>query len=181
MAHLTLVGLRTPRALLLTLCLAAPLSAQAAVTQSAAQVRGAADAIMRAARYCTLVTIGDEGHPQARIVDPLIGADSSIWIATNPLSRKVGEIRRDPRVTLTFFNATANEYVTVLGRATIVTDAATKAAHWKTDWAPFYKEQTRGRDFLLIRVRPRRYEVSSPGRGINNDARTWRPAIVKAP
>ena len=55
---------------------------------------------MKAARYCTLITLDTGGHPRARIVDPLIGADGSIWIATNAQTRKVEAIARDPRVTL---------------------------------------------------------------------------------
>lgn len=34
-------------------------------------ILAAARELMGKARYCTLVTVGPEGHPQARIVDPL--------------------------------------------------------------------------------------------------------------
>ena len=177
----------TPRLLsaawLLGSLLAAELSAQqrASTAPAATQIRSAATDVMTLARYCTLVTVGVDGQPQARIVDPLIGVDQSIWIATNPQTRKVQEIKRDSRVTLLFFNSAANEYVTVLGRATIVTDSTTKAVHWKPEWGPFYKEQFRGRDFMLIRVRPFRLEVSSPRHGLNNDPQTWRPIILNLP
>ncbi len=143
-----------------------------------AQIRAAAIDIMKAARQCTLVTIGGGGHPQARIVEPLIGADGSIWIATNSLTRKVQEIKKDPRVTLMFFNQSASEYVAVLGRATLVTDAARKAAHWRAEWKPFYKDEYRGADFMLFEVRPSRLEVSSARHGMNNDATTWLPVIL---
>lgn len=152
------------------------------LTQAAptpAQITAAAFDVMRAARYCTLITINDGGHPQSRIVDPLIAeSEGSIWIATNPQSRKVKEIERDPRVTLTFFNAAAGEYVTVLGTAMVVTDPARRAAHWKTEWQPFYKEQSRGADFMLFEVRPVQFEVSSPRHKLANDPDTWRPVIL---
>ena len=141
------------------------------------RAQAAAFDVMKAARYGTLVTLGADGHPQARIVDPLLGADRTIWIATNPLTRKVGEIRRDARVTLLFFNAAANEYVTVHGRASAAADAATRAARWKPEWAPFYKTRSEG-DFLLIEVRPSRYEISSARLGFANDAKTWKPVVV---
>lgn len=146
-----------------------------------AQIRTAAVEVMREARYCTLITIGDDGHPQARIVDPLIAADGSIWIATNPKTRKVKEIEKDSRVTLMFFNAAAGEYVTVIGRATAVTDAARKAAHWKAEWKPFYKDQTQGNDFMLFEIAPSRFEISSPRHNMNNDTATWLPIILKVP
>jgi len=158
-------------------------ASRTALAQAApATVRAAAVEIMKAARYCTLVTIGADGQPQARIVDPLlVDGQTSIWIATNPLSRKVAEIKHDARVTLLFFNTKANEYVTVIGRAAVVTDASQKARHWKADWAPFYKKQSRGEDFMLFEVRPSQLEVVSPGRGIMNDSTNWKPRIVRVP
>jgi general stress protein 26 len=156
-----------------------PALAQTPTPPDAAQIRAAAFDVMTAARYSTFVTVGADGQPQARIVDPLVSrGETSIWIATNPLTRKVEEIRRDPRVTLTFFNQAGGEYVTVIGTAHIVTDAAEKAKRWKPEWAPFYKDQTRGPDFLLFEVRPSRLEISAPGRGMISDPKAWRPVIL---
>ena len=165
---------------LAVIAMSAVVAAQPVATP--AQIQSAAFDVMRAARYCTLVTIGSDGQPQARIVDPLIAeAEGAIWIATNPLTRKVEEIKRDPRVTLMFFNTAANEYVTVHARASLVTDSARKAAHWKPEWQPFYKQQTSGPDFMLFEVKPFRLEISSPRHKLNNDAETWRPVIVNVP
>ena len=147
-----------------------------------AEVIAAAKDVMQTARYATLITIGDNGQPQARIVDPLLPeGDFTVWIGTNPLTRKVAEIRRDPRVTLLYFNAAAGEYVTVLGTATLVTDSAEKARHWKGDWAAYYKDGPRGEGYLLLRVRPNRLEVVSPRHGMVNDPKTWRPITVEMP
>lgn len=66
-----------------------------------AEVSKAARDVMEKARYCALITIGDDGHPQARVVDPFAPEeDLTVWIATNPVTRKVGQITQDPRVTL---------------------------------------------------------------------------------
>lgn len=146
------------------------------------QVIAAARDVIQTARYSTLITIGDNGQPQARIVDPFVPeADFTIWIGTNPLTRKVAEIRRDPRVTLLYFNAAAAEYVTVLGTATLVADSAEKARHWKEEWAAYYKDGPRDDGYLLIRVRPNRLEVVSPRHGLVNDPKTWRPVLVEMP
>lgn len=154
----------------------------AAGTPPRAQVLAAAKDVMQSARYSTLITIGEDGQPQARIVDPFVPeADFAIWIATNPLTRKVVDIRRDPRVTLLYFDAAAAAYVTVLGMATLVTDSAEKARHWKEEWAAYYKDGPRGDGYLLIRVRPRRLEVVSPRHGLLNEPRTWRPILVEVP
>ena len=146
-----------------------------------AQVIAVATEIMRAARYCTLVTIGPGGQPQARIVDPLPPEpDLTIWIATNPLTRKVTEIRADGRITLMYFNPATFEYVTVLGTATLDADARHKAEHWKPEWAAFW-DQKRGEDFLLLRVKPSRLEVSSVRTGLRGDPKTWLPVILDLP
>lgn len=151
----------------------------ASAQPSRADIITAATDIMRLARYCTLVTIGADGRPQARIVDPFAPeGDLTIWIATNPLTRKVQDIRRDPRVTLLYFNQAKAEYVTVLGTAQIETDGRLKASHWKTEWTGLYKDDNRGDDYVLLRVQPTRIEVSSVERGLRNDEKTWRPLIV---
>jgi general stress protein 26 len=144
--------------------------------------RAAALDIMKEARYATLVTLGIDGQPQARIVDPLLSPSvGSIWIATNPLSRKIREIQRNPRVTLLFFNTPKNEFVTVLARATVVTDSAAKAKHWKPEWTPFYKGGSNGGTVTLFEVKPFQLEIVSPARGFENDTITWRPVIVRVP
>jgi general stress protein 26 len=147
-----------------------------------AQIIAAAMIIMQEARYCTLVTLGGDGHPQARVVDPFPpDSDLTIWMATNPVTRKVQEIRRDPRVTLLCFNPAKFEYVTVIGTAMLDTDPAHKAAHWKAAWSGMYKDENRGEDYLLLRVTPSRLEVVSGRNGLRNDPKTGRPVIVDIP
>lgn len=147
-----------------------------------AQIIAAATDVMKAARYATLISIGSDGRPQARIVDPAPPEpDLTIWIATNPLTRKVGEIRHDGRVTLLYFNTALGEYVTVLGTAILVTDSTAKVKHWKSDWAPFYKSGPRGSDYVLIRVKPSRLEVVSPSHKVVSDPKTWLPVSVDLP
>lgn len=174
-----------PAPLLLLLVLlpsSATAQASSAPPPSRSDILAAGRDVMQKARYCTLVTIGEDGHPQARIVDPL-GPDATftIWVATNPLTRKVAQIRRDSRVTLLCFDAATSSYVTVLGRAAIVTDAAEKARRWKEEWTPFYASGATGNDVMLIRVTPIRLEIVSVERGLAGDPRTWRPLTIDFP
>ena len=168
-------------ALALALGIPVPLPAQGtpAETPSRAQIVAAAKAIIQETRYCTLVTLGPDGQPQARVVDPFPpDSDLTIWIATNPLTRKVQDIQRDPRVTLLCFNPGTFEYVAILGKAVPDTEAGHKAAHWKESWAALYKNQNHGDDYLLLRMTPFRLEVVSARRGLSNDSKTWRPVIL---
>jgi general stress protein 26 len=145
------------------------------------------DAIIKAsrtiitnARYATFVTVAGVGAPNARVVDPFAPeADLTIWFATNPSSRKVQELAKDPHVTLLYFDAANKGYVTVRGTATLVRDPQEKSTRWKEDWAGMYKDKNRGDDYLLVKVVPDTLEVVSVALGMINDAATWRPVTLK--
>lgn len=137
---------------------------------------------MAAARYATLITLDNTGHPQSRIVDPFAPEeDLTVWVATNARSRKVAQIEADGRVTMTWFDAAGQGYVTILGTARAVGDPAEKARWWKPEWEKFYSDRNKGDDYLLIRVTPRRLEVVSEKLGMLNDPATWRPIVVDLP
>jgi general stress protein 26 len=132
---------------------------------------------MSASRYCTLVTLGPKHEPQARIVDPMEpGASFEVYIATNPRSRKVDEIRKDPRVTLLYFDPAAPGYATVIGRALEV-KGALKTAHYKKEWLGFFARDSPD-TYTLYKVLPSRMEVMSPKDGLSGDPVTWRPEII---
>lgn len=155
-------------------------SRPASPTRSAV-IAAAADIILKA-HYCTFVTIDGDGQPQARIVDPLApDASFTIWVATNPLTRKVSQIRRNPRVTLSCFDAASSSYVTLLGRAALVTDIAEKERHWKDDWSRIYPNGAAGSDVVLIRITPARLEIVSESRGMVGDPKTWLPLAIDFP
>ena len=144
-----------------------------------AAIRSAAREIMEKARLCALVTLGGDGHPQARVMDAFAPEpDMTVWMATNAGTRKVEQIRADPRVTLFYFDPSGPGYVTLLARAEIRTDPAEKAKHWKDEWAAFYADGSRGDDFVLIRCRPIRLEVVSYAHRIASEPGAWRPAMV---
>ena len=156
-----------------------PLSvtAQQPRTWSRDELITAAREIMTASRYCALVTVDRNGRPQVRTMDPF-PADRAmiIWLGTNAHSRKVSEIRRQPRVTLYYFDRESQAYVTIHGIANVVNDAKEKARHWKEEWQPFYPN--RDKDYLLIKVRPLKLEVVDTRKGILGDPRTWLPPTV---
>jgi general stress protein 26 len=131
--------------------------------------------IMKTARYCALITLDSSGRPQARTMDPFLPEDNMlVWLATNPKSRKVTEIRRHPNVTLYYFVREDQAYVTISGRARIVSDADAKASHWKDEWKDFYPD----RNYLLIAVTPEKLEVVSVKQGIVGDSIKWTPPAV---
>ncbi|HEY4956063.1 MAG TPA: pyridoxamine 5'-phosphate oxidase family protein [Gemmatimonadaceae bacterium] len=142
----------------------------------------AARAIIQKARFATFATVGEKGEPESRIVDAF-APDSSftVWVATKPLTRKVAQIRRDPRVNLLWFDSGSSGYVALSGRATLVPDAAEKERHWKDEWAALYDNRNHGDDYLLIRVTPLHMEIVSFAAGIVGDPKTWLPVMLDFP
>jgi general stress protein 26 len=162
-----------------------PVASNGQGTTSAAErariVQGAKD-VMKKAHYAALITLGEDGHPQSRTVDPFAPEDGlTVWIATNPITRKVGQIKKDARVTLYYFDPSGPGYVTLLGKAELVSSAAEKKKRWKEEWSAFYKNKNRGDDYQLIRVKPFRLEIVSIAAGIGSDPKAWRPVIISLP
>ena len=140
----------------------------------------AARQIMNTARYCALITTDAKGSVQARTMDAFAPDEQMIvWLATNPRTRKVTEIRRHPRVTLYYFDRENQAYVTLHGIARLVNERSEKARHWKEEWSAFYPN--RNRDYLLIKVWPTRLEVVDTKKGIVGDSKSWRPPTVSFP
>jgi general stress protein 26 len=174
----------TSRAVIVGLCLtfaATPSMGQTApAAPTPAQILDTARDLMLAARYCTFVTVDEEGQPRARVVDPFPPeADMTVWMATKATTRKVAQIRKNPRATLLCFDGTKKGYMTLLGTATVVDDPAEKAKRWKPEWKEFYEDENRSPDYILLRLKPTRLEVLSPAHGLGNDPRTWLPPSLE--
>lgn len=151
-------------------------------SEEGTDVVAVAKQLMERARYCALVTTGPDGRAEARIMDAFSPeADLTVWLATNAAARKVEQIRKNPQVTLFYWDKASFGYVTLIGEATLVDDPAEKAKHWKEEWSDFYADGSRGADYLLIRVRPLRLEIVSMADGLLNDPETGRPVQHQFP
>ena len=150
------------------------------VAPSEDQILSAARQIMISAHYCTLITLDSSGHPQARVMDAFEPeSDLTVWFGTNRITRKVGELNDDSRMTLSYFDRDDPGYVTLLGEARLVTDPEETAARWKDEWQAFYPDGPASEDYMLIEFRPFRVEVMSIKHQIASDPRGWKPAIVE--
>ena len=137
----------------------------------------AAKEIMNSEGSCALISIDDEGVPRVRAMDPFAPEeDLTVWFGTNSRSRKVDQLKKDPRVTLYYLDEDASGYVIVQGVARLVNDPKEKDKRWKVEWETFYPDKTK--DYLLIEVTPIWMEVLSPPRGISADPLTWQPPVV---
>jgi general stress protein 26 len=149
-------------------------------TFSREELVSAAREIMTTSRYCALITSDARGQTNARTMDAFAPDEQmNVWLATNPRSSKVSEIRRHPRVTLYYFDRENQAYVTIHGTAQLVNDRDEKTRHWKEEWKAFYPN--RDKDYLLIKVVPTRLEVVDTKKGIVGDPKNWRPPTVLFP
>lgn len=153
-------------------------SSTAVTTPSEAELGLAARRVIDAAKYAAFITLDSTGRPHARTVQP-VAPDSTmvVWFATNPLTRKVGEVARDRRVSLYYFDPESLAYVTLTGSARIVRDRAEQDRHWNPAWDAFYPNRASG--VVLVEVTPERLEIVDIKRRISGDARTWRPPSVQ--
>ena len=80
--------------------------------------------LIRSGALGHLVTIGERGTPQVTCVWVAVDGDDLLTAHLNPQQRKLVNIRRDPRVTVSFEGSTIRppgmcEYLVVHGKATI--------------------------------------------------------------
>jgi PPOX class probable F420-dependent enzyme len=80
--------------------------------------------LIRAGALGHLVTLGRDGTPQVTCVWVAVDGDDLLTAHLNPYLRKLANVRRDPRVVLSFEGSEIRppglrEYVVVHGRATI--------------------------------------------------------------
>jgi general stress protein 26 len=165
-----------------SLLLAAGIALGGSVTapQDETMLRRAAREIIESARFCALITLDEGGAPAARMMDPFPPTDDLVvWMGTNAGTRKVADLRRDPRATLYCHDVEAGAYVSLRGLATVVTDPEEKARHWKQEWRDFYDDEFRGADYALIRLAPEVAEIISMKHGIATDPKGFAPAVLR--
>jgi len=126
---------------------------------------------------CTLITVGDNGQPRARIMDPFPPQENFIiWFGTNVKSRKVNEIANNNRATVLYFDKTSAAYVSLYGSAEIINEPNLKSKYWKSDWQNFYPNYPKG--YCLIKFTPDYLELISEKHGVTGDSATWKPANI---
>ncbi len=153
--------------------LPATVSAQAKYNRDT--ILAAAREIINETSYCGLVTVDSTGQPQIRTMNPFpVKEDLVIWFATSRFSRKVREIRNNPKVCVYFANhVTAKGYVNINGTAQVIDDKELLIKMKRDYWngMPGWQEK-----FVLIKIVPKSVEVINYKYKVTND-----PVTSKAP
>jgi len=125
----------------------------------------------------TFITVDENGKPQARTMSPFPPEeDMVIWLGTNPRSRKVKQIKKNPNVMVFYYDTKSASYVSVAGEARIVNDPEKRSHYWKESWTRYYPDPEK--DYTLIEVTPKRLEIVSFGYELFWDS-TGKPAFVE--
>jgi len=140
----------------------------------------AARETVEAAKYCFLITVDAAGQPQARLMEPFApDRDLVVWMGTTPGSRKVTQIRANPRATLACHNPKGPDYVTLVGRARVIDDLAERRRRWRPGWEAFFPGGPDGQNYILVELTPSRVEVISHTHKIANAPEARGPAMVE--
>jgi len=137
----------------------------------------AAHEIINETPYCGLVTIDSTGQPQIRTMNPFtVKDDFIIWFATSRTSRKVTEIKNNPKVCVYFANhLTAKGYVNINGSASVVDDRELLIKMKRDYWngIPGWQDI-----FVLIKIIPKSIEIINYKHGLNNDPNTFKAPTI---
>ncbi len=136
-----------------------------------------AQQIIDRAYFGSLITIDVQGQPKARLMEPFApNPNFVIYLATNPKSRKVKEIKANPIASLHYVDEPRTGYVSLYGKIYEVKNDRIKKAHWKKGWEHFY--QNKGDAYTLLKFVPDYLEVISIRDHLNGNPKTWHPAKV---
>jgi general stress protein 26 len=129
-------------------------------------------------KYCLLASAGAEGI-DARVLQPFPpGPDLEVWLGTSRRTRKVNQLRADPRATLVYQDDGKSACVVLVGRAEVVEDLAERRRRFRPMWWAFYPDGPEGEDYLLLRFAPERIEVWDASRGITPEPFGQRSAAL---
>ena len=133
--------------------------------------------IMRNNFLHTSLATCDGDQPRVRTVSPIVEDDMSMWVTTRSTSRKVKQLRENPKICLSFVEPPdGDKAATVVGEAQIIQDMENKKRVWSL--APFdlYEHFPNGpdsSDFCVLKIVIKRIEWRDSGMG---EAKIYEPA-----
>lgn len=134
---------------------------------------------IKAVDYCFLITQGESGQANARLVQHFKPeTDMKIWVGTSSKSRKVREILDRNQTTITFQDDREYSYVTMLGLASIENDLNLKQKYWQDDFLTYFPEGPTEDSYILITFVPSKIELMNFHRGVTPKPFGKKPAVL---
>jgi len=137
---------------------------------------------IEAAPSCVAITIDRNGNANARVVNP--SQLSPVWTVrfmTDRRTRKFAEISHNGRLTLVYYDAAGGAYVTLVGAATIIEDAAVKRAIWQPASYRWHPGGPDDPNVVLVEFFAERLETWNTPEGVVPDATKglWAAVLVR--
>ncbi len=156
--------------IVLTAGISKKLDAQSAINRDTMII--AAKEIIKGTNYCGLATVDATGQPQMRTMNPFPVNDEFItWFATSRTSRKVKEIKNNPKVCVYYADhSSAKGYVSITGTAEVIDDRELLVKMKRDYWNGIPNWET---NFVLIKIIPKTMEVVNYKRGLSSDPNTF--------
>ena len=112
--------------------------------------------IMKKTNLFAFLATGDGDQPRLRPIAPIVEDDMSIWVATSAASRKVKQIKQNPKISLAFVQHPEGEKAaTVIGEAEIVADMEQKKRVWGLapyDLLKYFPNGPESEDYCLLKI-----------------------------
>ncbi|MCX7756873.1 MAG: pyridoxamine 5'-phosphate oxidase family protein [candidate division WOR-3 bacterium] len=119
-------------------------------------------AIMKETLNHAYLATTDKDQPIIRSMTPIVEDDMTIWLITYSNSRKIKQIKKNPKVCLFFTKQPdGDKTVCVLGKAQIVTDLKTKRYVWQIshyDPSSYFPRGPEHSPFCVLKVIPTKIE-----------------------
>lgn len=113
-------------------------------------------AIMKENSLHAYLATCDGDQPRVRPVSPIVEDDMSIWVTTFSNSRKVKQIRQDPKICLAFVEQPeGNKSAFVIGRAEIIPDLEEKKRVWQLasfDLSRHFPKGPESEEFCVLKI-----------------------------
>ncbi len=118
-----------------------------------AEARAKVRDLVKDINIAMLSTRGEDGHFHARPMGTSKAEfDGTLWFLTDKRTAKVDELTRDPEVHVTYSDASKQNYVSLSGSGTIVTDRATIKELWSEPARAWFPKGVDDPDLVAMRV-----------------------------
>jgi general stress protein 26 len=118
--------------------------------------------IMKKASNFSFFATSDGDQPRVRPISSMVEDDMSVWMATSAASRKVQQIKKNPKVSLAFIQQPQGEKAaTIIGEAEIVEDMEQKKRVWGLaayDPSQFWPDGPETADYCVLKINIKKVE-----------------------
>ena len=117
---------------------------------------------MKEASLFAFLATCDSGQPRVRPVSPIVEDDMSVWVATSANSRKVKQIKQNPKISLAFVQQPRGEKAAmVIGEAEIVADMEQKKRVWGLapyDLSQYFPDGPESKEYCVLKINIKKIE-----------------------